>query len=279
MVFFLVLTAVLYFTVAQMLYGKKAALVSLFLLLAVPAEGFVMYGRHALGNVPALAYFLLGYWLWLVALEQNSWRKAAVSGLLFGLAAVTKGQYMLLIPAWLTVLLIDSLYLRQVGLKRILAVLTGLSLGVLVWYLVQIWLLGWPGFLEHLEQIRSSSAVTVTAFAPSRVVGSIWYLFRSGFILFVLPGFLYLAWLCRRRSQETARHIFLLIFVGGWLFWYAFISVGWARYAFESYAIGLMFTGKAVADSLTYVRRRKIALPQEYAKKVILALFLKPYSS
>jgi hypothetical protein len=86
-------------------------------------EGYLIYGRQALGNVPALGYFLAGYLLWLTALDRESWQRSVGAGLLFALAIVTKGQYILLIPSILSVALLDAVYFRKIGLKRILLLL------------------------------------------------------------------------------------------------------------------------------------------------------------
>lgn len=276
-VLFMILTAILYLEVARKLYGKGAALVSMLLLLAVPIEGYLLYGRHALGNVPALGYFLLGYLLWLIALKRERFIWPVAAGLLFGLASTTKGQYILLIPAWLALLVADLVYYKRIGVKKIITVLISLTACLVAWYAVQILLVGSENVAAHFNSIQSSSAVTVMAFELQRIPGSVAYLFTSGFVLFVVPGLLYVTWTSRKSSQATARQLLLIILVAGWTVWYVLISVGWHRYLFTPYALGLLFTGKAVADSIAYLRLHKGAISDRSSaavKNIILAGFV-----
>ncbi len=255
MVAFLVLATLLYFTVARRLYGRFAAFLSTLLLLAVPAEGFLQYGRQVLGIVPALAYFLLGYLFWLTAIKRHSWRLALSAGLLFGLAMITKGQYGLLILVMILVGLAERLYYRIGSLKVITVVILAASGCLAIWYGVQLWLVGWANFDQHLVAIRASSRVTVFACSPLRLPRNFWYLLRAGLPLFVLPGLLYAAWSCRRRTVASLQKLILVIFVLVWLIWYVVASTGWHRYAFEGYAIGLLFAGKFIVDTFDYLKK------------------------
>jgi 4-amino-4-deoxy-L-arabinose transferase-like glycosyltransferase len=254
MVVIMVLTAILYFWVARRLNNIMAAYVATFLLLSIPGEGFLLYGRHALGNVPALAYFLLGYGLWLTALERYDYYTPLGAGLLFGLAAITKGQYLLILPVWFAVFMFDFFYLKRIGVRRITAILVGMGIILVAWYAMQILLVGWDSVSMHFGRVGSSSAVTVAAFELSKVPSNVWYLFRSGFVLVVLPGFFYILWSCRLPNRKTAQQIFLVMFIVVWLVWYLFASVGWPRYAFDPYVIGLLFTSKAIFDGFRYLQ-------------------------
>lgn len=256
MVVYLVLTAILFFAVARQLYGPVAAVLSLFLLVAVPQEGFLWFGRMALGNVPALGYFLAGCLLWLVLLKRKCCFYAVGAGLFFGLAMVTKGQYGLVIPVLLLVALADVLYYWQVGVRWIGLVLVGAFFCLGLWYLVQLALVGWESFPEHLDAVRSSSRATVFALRPARIPGSLMYLIRSGMPLFVVPGLLYAGWSCRKRDLDSYRRLLPLAFVAVWLCWYALASVGWHRYAFAPYAVGLLFAGRFVAGAVCFLRQR-----------------------
>jgi hypothetical protein len=259
MAVYLVLTAMAFFALARRMYGEPAAAISLFLLLAVPREGFLWFGRVALGNVPALGYFLTGCLLWLASLERDSARHALGAGLLFGLAMVTKGQYGLIVPALLVVALVDRVYFREIGLKKIALPLVT-AVGCLgLWYVVQLALVGWENWSQLLNATRASSRVTVFAFRPSRIPGSLWYLVRSGLLLFVIPGLLYAGWSLRNRDLGSCQRLLPIVFVVIWLCWYAFVSVGWHRYAFAPYAIGLLFAGKFVVDAIRFLRGRCVS--------------------
>jgi 4-amino-4-deoxy-L-arabinose transferase-like glycosyltransferase len=269
-VVYLVLTAMAFFTLARRLYGTPAAIISILLLLAFPQEGFLKYGRYALGNVPALGYFLFGYLLWLTSLERDNWGYALGGGLMFGLAMVTKGQYGLLIPMLLLVAFADRVYYKTIGLKRIALVLLT-ALGCLgIWYVAQLVVVGPENFDQHLAAIRSSSRVTVFAFRPMRIPRNAWYLIRSGLPLFVAPGLIYAAWACRKRGSHYSRHLPLVVFVIIWLVWYVFASVGWPRYAFDAYAVGTLLAGKFLVDVVRFLPRDRSPLNRAGQSRVFI---------
>jgi 4-amino-4-deoxy-L-arabinose transferase-like glycosyltransferase len=254
--------ALAFLALGRRLYGPAAGAVSLCLLLAVPVhlpgataitDGFVLYGRYAMGNVPALAYFLGGYLLWLSAAERGGAWRAILAGSLFGVAAVTKGQYDLVAPALVLTAILERKRDKDSGRKAILSLLAMIAC-VTLWFAVQFALVGSGGFEHHLEAIRSSSAVTVAAFRPSRVLGSLAYLLRSGLAVFVGPGVVYAFWTCRSPTFIERRQLLLVAIVLIWLPWYVFVSVGWPRYAFEPYALGLLFSGRFLVDAATFLR-------------------------
>jgi hypothetical protein len=246
---FALLAAGLFYTVAKRLAGTAGAIVAILLLIAIPSEGFLVYGRHALGVVPALVYFLGGYLAWLISLERSARPLAVASGVLFGLAAVTKGQYLILVPVLGAAALIAERWLRapsrrgQFGLVLLTMVLT-----VGAWIVVQRLLVG-GGYADHLQALASSTRVTILALRPDRIPGNIWYLVRSGILLAVLPGLVYVGLSMRRWGPARLPYLPLLILVVLWLGWYAFVSVGFPRYAFEPYVAGLLLTGKLADDS------------------------------
>ena len=263
MAIYFVVAAMTFFAVAKRLHGVPAALVSSFLLVALPIvipghpgdeAGFVVFGRQAIGNVPALTYFLAGYLLWLSAQAGGGWRPVA-AGALFGLAWLTKAQYGILMP---TLALVALLYwrrnetgcLRSTGLVvlAMLACQTG-------WWSAQVALVGWDGLSHHLDSLRSSSSVTVLALRPTRILGNLSYLLRSGFILVVGPALAYVAWSFRTLDRANRPLLPLTMLTILWLLWYTLVSVGWPRYAFEPYSLGLVLSGGFLIDAGTWLRR------------------------
>ena len=245
MVFYFVATALTFFWLSSRFSGAISATLSTFFLLGIPDEGFVFLGRQVLGNVPALLYFFLGFLLFLELGRTQRFRYAVGAGILFGLALVTKGQYWILIVALGVILAADLTYYKQIGLLHALTVLLGVFICLLAWSIVQYLLLGADRFTEHLSAIRSSANVTVFAFRAARIPGNLWYLIRSGFLVFVFPGLALAAWDSRHRTPLGLGRFSLVVFVFLWLSWYVFGSVGWHRYAFEAYSAGLIFSGEA----------------------------------
>jgi hypothetical protein len=56
-----------------------------------------------------------------------------------------------------------------------------------------------------------------------------------------------------RRHAYSVVHAFLVLLVAVWTIWYVFVSVGWHRYAFEPYSIGLIFFGLFYVKAFEFV--------------------------
>jgi 4-amino-4-deoxy-L-arabinose transferase-like glycosyltransferase len=243
-----ILTVLVYFMVAKKLYSTPAALLSSFLLLAVPKEGLLWFGRMAVGNVPALFYFLFGYLLWLLSTEHQDIRLAIGAGFCFGLALVTKGQYGLSLIAFLVVIIANEIYYKSVSLVHLGSTFLIAAACLGIWIVLQARIVGWENFDEHMAAIRSSSKVTIFAFNLRRIPGSLNYLIRSGLFLFVGPGLIYAGWSLRKRSLWSLQILLPITFVVMWLSWYLIASIGWHRYVFAPYAVGLLFSGRFILD-------------------------------
>jgi hypothetical protein len=263
MAVFASVTAWAFFLVARRLSGTRAAFVSLVLLLTLPlvwkgddAAGFVVFGRQALGNVPALCYFLVGFLLWQRGQGDRRAATMAAGGLFLGLATVTKSQYLVIVPAIALLGTLQFLWTRD--RRALLApglLLLGIGTCQATWWAVQLHLVGWTGFSAHLEAIRSTSHTTVTALRPSRIPGSLSYLVRSGYAAVVLPSLGFALWRCRLRDPHASGQLLLVVVGAVWAVWYAAVSVGWPRYAFEPYALGLLLSGQAVVASAELIGR------------------------
>ncbi len=246
----------LFLAITGRLYGKTAAWISIFLLLALPEEGFIFYGRQILGNMPAFAYFLAGCLFFLQLVDKSKIKYAFLTGLLWGIAIITKGQYMILLPVFAVVVIADLFYYKRMNWKGIAAVGSMIALFVIAWQAVQYLLVGAENYQSHLDAIASSARVTILAFEPGRIPGSAWYLIRSGFLVTVLPG-LFVALSDSRRKDATGVFSFFLgVFVLSWLTWYLFVSVGWKRYAFELFCAATLLSGVFVQRVFTYLMNK-----------------------
>lgn len=234
----------LFFRISSGLYRAPSGLISVFLLLSIPDEGFLFYGRQALGNVPALMYFFIGFLCFLALGKKKQTRYAILSGLFFGLALVTKGQYWIFVPALGLAVVADYFYYKQIRPVNSMIVLVVMLTCAALWFGVQYQLVGAENFDAHLAALDSSAEVTILAFRASRIPGNIWYLARSGFLLFVGPGLLLSFLESRQRTLVGLGKFMLAVFVLAWALWFSFVSVGWPRYMFEAFSIGLFFSGE-----------------------------------
>jgi 4-amino-4-deoxy-L-arabinose transferase-like glycosyltransferase len=247
--------AVIY-RVARTLYDETVGWAVMVLLLTFAADdeflSFLYMSRQVLGEVPALLFFLSGLLLWFRSWEQaESWHLLG-TGLLFGLAMVTKSQFNLLVPptllvTWLIGYVVFGKTLRWRHLVLPLALSVGL---VLVWYGVQMVILGPRQFLLNVDTLRAGMRLHVLNFAPVTARHGFGVLTRSGYVVFGGLGLGYALWRCRRRDLATLRRLALVVFVGLWLVWYTVGSIGWARYAFVAIAVSHIFYAGLLRDAL-----------------------------
>ena len=259
-VIYMLVAAIAFFILTRRLFGTLAAFLSTLTLLAIPREGFLFFGRMALGNVPALTYLYVGYLAWLNFTEYKRSRYAIAAGLLFGLSIITKAQSFILIIAFLIVALLDHFYYRLIGLKKFAAIISISIACFALWYLAQFVIVGKENFSQHLEAIQSSSRVTVFVFSPERIPRNLWYLIYSGAPIFIASSLVYTTWLCRKRDLTSLRLLPLVNYVVVWFGWYAIASIGWHRYAFDAYAVGALFSGKFLLDTARYLSRNERTL-------------------
>jgi hypothetical protein len=277
MAIFLISTAILWYFLAKRMFGSVSAFISVLLLIAIPQEGFLLLGRQALGMIPSFEYFIIGFLLWLSSLESTRVSFRIAAGIFFALAMITKGQYLFLFPMFILVAIIDKFFIHSGAYKNILYVLLSALFGVACWYGLQIVILGWDKFLQNLAALSASAKVTISAFRMVRIPGNLFYLVSSGILLVILPGWFYALWTVRRLEKDSIGKLFLIVFIPFWLLWYAFVSVGWHRYAFDPYAIGTIFTGKLFVDAFGYMRKGLPHIEQGYGvmlKKWLIIAYL-----
>jgi 4-amino-4-deoxy-L-arabinose transferase-like glycosyltransferase len=265
----MLITSIIFFFLAKRLFGSPAAFLSTFILFAFPQEGFIWFGRMILGNVPALGCILAGFYLWVISLDHGNWRYSIGSGILFGLAMITKAQTAIIIPTFLLVGLIDYYYYKQFEIKRYLMILGIPILFFIIWNIAQFVIVGTENYRQHLAAIRSSTQVTIFMFRPDRIIRNIWYLIRSGASIFILPGIIYSGWACQYRRLESLQRLPLVLFVIFWLLWYMFFSIGWHRYTFDAFAVGSLFSGVFIIDIYQFIKKKssnRSKLPEIYIR-------------
>jgi 4-amino-4-deoxy-L-arabinose transferase-like glycosyltransferase len=245
---FAFIASMLSYRIAKELSGRFGAGLTLFLMVTVPLEGFLVYGRHALGIVPALVYFSSGLLIWFAAGRRESAKLSFLAGIVMGLAVITKGQYMIIIPAFAVTSGFSFLLQMRGEAKRLFITLMGIIVVLFIWLAAQFMIVGAGQFEEHLRAIQSSSEVTVVAFRLFRAPGSTWYLVRSGILICIIPGLVYSAYRLYKRHFADQTYLLLLSLLIIWLSWYVVASVGWHRYAFEPFVIGLWLSAGLFQD-------------------------------
>jgi 4-amino-4-deoxy-L-arabinose transferase-like glycosyltransferase len=233
------------------LYGWRAAALgaALFLVAGPVDANSILLGRRVLGEVPALAFVLLGVWRWYRAWEDGRLRELVGAGFLFGLAFVTKEQFIIFVMltgglVWLA----DRIYYRQLRLRVFVVplLLSGLPIGV--WYGLKLVVLGPEAFGQHLAALSSVSRASTWLFAPATWAGHIGFLYSHAFLLLGLPGILYALALSCSPTLKGLQSLFLPLLATLFLAWFVFISIGWSRYSYPGLALASLLAGKPLSD-------------------------------
>ncbi|RRR68722.1 MAG: glycosyl transferase [Candidatus Viridilinea halotolerans] len=254
------------FALARRLYGLQVALLALLLVLAsrtLRFEGMVEYGRQALGEVPGMAFLLGGLLAYALGLYKPEARRryALLAGLSFGLALVTKNQFVLIVPATLGILaLLDWFYYRAGDwwLRLAPPVIAVACFGA--WTVAMLAFFGPAGFSENLAKTRQAAGGAIFVFDPEATRRAVVYLVQVYGGLLV-PGLLYSLWRSRERTAEGLARLAPSLMALLWLIWFV-TSLGWARYAFPAVILGSLAVARMAADLLheLYARRQRLAL-------------------
>jgi len=228
-----------FFAVLRREFGARAALFAAAIL--ATSAGWLAYSHIAVTDLPLAATFAAG--MLLLMRPAVSWQRAAVSGVLFGLAVLAKG----LVPF---VLLLPAVWLLRRNI-RALAVMLGVALAVaLPWYAAIFARAGRVFFDQfiwkhHLARFASDALQHVQP----------WWYFVPVIIAGLAP-WTPLAALLRRRIFHDARARFLLV----WFLWgLVFFSV--SRNKLPGYVLPLLPAAAVLLGlALDAARRAWVAL-------------------
>lgn len=255
MAVYLILAVVVFALAARRLHGDVVALVASLLLISAPGINLLYLGRQVLGEAPALAFLMLGFLFWLESTERldGGWRPLLAATACFGLTALTKNQFTLVLaPTFLLLFVANLAYYRVLRpaqtILPFLAVGAGAALGQFGPLLP---LVGTDELGRTLALAREASGGAIFVFSPSRILSSLKFLLGGEMLgHWLLPGLAYGLMLARPRSVQGARHGLMAIFACVGLGWFAFASIGWPRYAFPGLAVATIFTARLLVDIL-----------------------------
>lgn len=241
------------------LHGETAALLVTALLVTAPALGVLEWGRQVLGEIPALAFLLLGTFFWARSVEQadDGWKDLTFGSLCFGLMAMTKVQFTILLgPSLVILFLVNRFYHRAISSRFVAMPLVMVAAGAALWQLVALAPVIQSGQLqETLTLAQRASSTAFLALNPWRVLSNVKAVIGpDAFAFWLLPGLLYGFFLARDRDVRGVQHAFLLIFAFVGLSWYAILSVGWPRYAFPGLAVATLFVARLLVDLISILR-------------------------
>jgi hypothetical protein len=250
MALYLLLALVAVFLLARHLLPGPAALVAVAALLTAPGVGLIEYGRQVLGEVPALFFLALGLWVWFKSWDAADWPRLTLAGVLFGLACVTKNQYLLVLAPTLSLsLALNWLYYRNLPPRAFLVTGVVTALVYAIWYVVLLVYLGPATIDENVRYLREATAGAALVFDPELMSRSLTSLIRASVYLgALLPAVLYGTLLVFPRRRDTQQWSVLVVFVIINLAWYVIASIGWIRYAFPALALASLMVGRFFYD-------------------------------
>ena len=235
---------------ARALYGRRAAVATLLVLLLTPMHRQLhplLVARQVLAEPAMLLFLLAGHASLLLALRRSRWW-LLVAALAWALALMAKIQTL---PFWiasvLTMLALAGLWRRWDGAAGCALAGAGALLGWRALLAAQAWLLqghsaapaplvGLYGVtaLVPIAQIRYNTIYRVVLFGLPTCIGLAVALWRAG-----------RAW----RDEAALLRWGLLALAGSWLLWFALLSVGDERYMFPATFVGSLFVGALLAEA------------------------------
>jgi hypothetical protein len=282
-VLYLLATIFVFFLLARGVGGARLAWVATALLMVTRGVALLEYGRQVLGEVPGLFFMVAGLWVWLADLEKPGWRRIILAGLLFGLALVTKNQYLIVLAPTLGAAWIANLVYYRSAPQRAFIVPGLISVACFaLWQLFLIVYLGPATAGENFAALRAATAGAALVFSPplmQRAIGEL--LSLKVYLGWLFPALIYGLVLALPRKREGQRWGILLILVLANLVWYVVASISWIRYAFPGLAVASLFVARLFEDftdgfqlnaaALWDSVRRGALVPKEALRGVLLA--------
>ncbi len=250
MALYLLATVFLCYRLARQLGSARFAWVAIALLVSSRGTGLLLYGRQVLGEVPGLFFLFAGLTLWFSGWEKSRWWRLVAVGGLFGLAAITKYQYLLFIaPTLLVSWLANSSFYRTAPQRVFLipGIVTASSFAV--WQLFLIFYLGPTTAADNLVALTAQSGGAALALSPSLMASSLKNLIGiSAFVGGLVPAVAYGALLGVSKRRDAQQWGILWMLAASNLGWYVTASIGWMRYAFLGLAISSLFVARFFDD-------------------------------
>jgi hypothetical protein len=246
MAVYLILAILVFFLFVKYLSGSLAAIIATVLLLTSRSVLFLYYGRQVLGEVPGFLFILSALLLWFRIWGNSSWKNLGLVGMLFGLAAITKYQYLLfLIPmlglAWLT----NWVYYRQAPHRTF--IIPAIFAGVLFagWQAYTIFYLGPATAAENWRLLQTAAQGAAFNFNLSQISSNVNELTaRSVYLGALLPSIIFAFFISLPRTTNGQKWSILFTLSILNLLWFVVSSIGWIRYAFLGLALASLFIAK-----------------------------------
>lgn len=251
MVAFLLLFLITTWRFARGLASERVADITILLLVGAPAVNVLLIGRQVLGEVPALWFVMLGLIAWQRALPGDRLVWYAASGLAFGLAAVTKYQFLImLVPGLCLAWAVTQWRGAWVSHRAFLVPLVVCGVVFAAWQGALLLYFGMDVFVSNILGISAASKGAAVTLSPERIRESLRVVLGAGaYVGLAVPA---LIWVGARalatRNERSAVWLLIVALAAANLAWFVASSIGWQRYALP----GLALAGLAAAAMLDY---------------------------
>lgn len=242
MALYLVAAVVAFFALARRIGGGRFAWIATLLLVSSPGLDLVWLGRQLLGEVPGLLFVAAGLAVFLNAWVRPSFWRLSAAGLLFGLAVVTKYQYLILLgPGLALAWMADRLYYRRLPSATFVVPLAVTVACFALWQVIGIAYLGPSVASENIRLMRTAAAGAAFSFSIDHLRRAATFLLSFQLYAFLLlPAVAYSAFRALERDIRSQMWTTVLCLTLPGLLWYATASIGWPRYAFAAGAIAAL---------------------------------------
>lgn len=252
--FSFLLFCLLIYKFCEPIFGPTAA--ALAVIMATMSFGSIYLARTLYGEVPAFMFFMAGLLLWRQAWQSNTGRRAAfASGVLFGLAALTKTFIFVSAFAFAGALLYDRLTYRSLKWRHVAFP----ALGLIAIYTL------WPAF-QFFYRDRVTEDVSLLIYyqhslmfgLDSAPVGLAWIL-KQPISLLVATGAMLLLVPAIFHRQYDPPMIVLFLTALLFLFWWVFFTNGQIpRYMWYSCVVTGMFSGLLIETARHGMMNRRM---------------------
>lgn len=250
MALYLLAAIYVFYRLAGHLSGKWTAWIALALLLSSRSVLFLQYGRQLLGEVPGMFFLLLALYLWLSRWNENDWKRLSLIGLLFGLAMVTKYQYLLfLAPMLILSWFLDIFYYKTTSHRNFLipGIVAASSFGI--WQMLTLQYLGPSTAIENLALLRASAEGAAFNFNLAQLNANFGELTsRAVYLGALFPALIYGFFISLPRTREGQKWSVIFLLVALNLVWFVVASIGWIRYAFLGLTLSSIFIARLFSE-------------------------------
>ncbi|HEY3057750.1 MAG TPA: glycosyltransferase family 39 protein [Chloroflexota bacterium] len=234
------------FVAARQLYGNVVAVMAVLVLCATNEAGPAAT-HDVVGEIAGVAFFV-----WAIAVWATK-RWYIVSGLLFGLAVLSKGQFGLVLPAIAAAWLFTRANNDGISARQAFT-LGGAALAMIgAWQLTQLVVLTPGGYFTHLTEQSRTLSISSAVTPLSKTQTAIYNLLISRSAIIALSALAYVAVSGVRRCASAERMV-AIAFSGMWLVWFLVMSTGFTRYAIPLVAVCSLFAAELAHDLLRLPR-------------------------